>query len=60
MEPTTLTLRRRLRTALSAIAAFVADAGTREDACRFCCGVRLEPVPGDDMPTPSSCCGVRL
>ena len=46
---------------LLAILAFLQDTAGEREGLRACCGVSFEPRrPADDMPTPSSCCGVRV
>jgi hypothetical protein len=43
------------------IGGFLKDAWNTAEACGPCCGIRLDRQKrSDDMPTPSSCCGVRV
>jgi len=45
---------------LCAIGELLRDVFVTAEASDFCCGIRLERKrPQDEMPTPSSCCGVR-
>ena len=61
MATTITTLNARLLARLRALGALVRDGGTRSEAGSFCCGVRFDRArTEDDMPTPGSCCGVRV
>ncbi len=43
------------------IGLIMADVWNTAQTCGFCCGIRFDREKrGDDMPTPSSCCGVRV
>ena len=47
--------------ALHAIGAVITDALTTAGSFDACCGITLgRDGRADDMPTPSSCCGVRV
>ena len=51
----------RVAAPLCAVRAFVRDLFATAEASDFCCGVRFERTrPQEEMPTPSSCCGVRV
>jgi hypothetical protein len=61
MENRHTTFLDRILGSLRTIGAFLEDAGAPETGRRFCCGAAMEPgCPACDMPTPSSCCGVRV
>lgn len=51
----------RLGWFLNAIASILRDVWNTAETCGFCCGIRFDRERRDnDMPTPSSCCGVRV
>ncbi len=54
-------LRDRLLTSLRALLASLQPSVGDVKGLRYCCGVNVEPRrPAGDMPTPGSCCGVRV
>lgn len=51
----------RILASLRTVGAVVRDALTTAGSFDACCGVTLDRArPADDMPTPGSCCGVRV
>jgi hypothetical protein len=61
MSTNRLAFTSRVAAPLRTIGALVRDAFVTAEASDFCCGVRFERTrPKDEMPTPSSCCGVRF
>jgi hypothetical protein len=61
MNRTSSILSERMIGPLKAIGYLLKEMWNTAESCGFCCGVRLdrEPRP-EEMPTPSSCCGVRV
>jgi hypothetical protein len=50
-----------LLASLRTIGTILRDVLTTAGSFEACCGITLARVPAaDDMPTPSSCCGVRV
>lgn len=46
---------------VSEIGAIVKQLWNAAKDCGYCCGIRFDsPEAGEHMPTPSSCCGVRV
>lgn len=46
---------------LNAIGSIVSEVWNAAETCGFCCGIRFDREGrGNEMPTPSSCCGVRV
>ena len=61
MSTKSITFTSRLAAPFRTIGALLRDAFVTAEASDFCCGVRFERTrPRDEMPTPSSCCGVRV
>jgi hypothetical protein len=45
----------------NAIGSIVKDVWNTSGTCGFCCGIRFDREKRENnMPTPSSCCGVRV
>lgn len=45
----------------NAIASIMRDVWNTSGTCGFCCGIRFDREKRENnMPTPSSCCGVRV
>jgi hypothetical protein len=46
---------------LRAVGSILKDVWNTAGTCGFCCGIKFDhEKSGNDMPTPSSCCGVRV
>ena len=61
MSTKTFTFTSRVAGPLRTIGALVRDVFVTAEASDVCCGIRFERTrPKDEMPTPSSCCGVRV
>ncbi len=61
MSTSNIEINSRVSAALREIGALMRDVFLRVGASDFCCGVRFARTsPRDEMPTPSSCCGVRV
>jgi hypothetical protein len=50
----------RVNRLLKNIAAVAKEVWNSAEESGFCCGIRLDCRTCESMPTPSSCCGVRL
>ncbi len=61
MSTNDISLANRVAAPFRAIGALLRDVLLTVEAPQFCCGVQFDRRrPEDEMPTPSSCCGVRL
>lgn len=53
-------MKRKVVRFVEEIAAVVKDVWSAAENSGFCCGIRLDCRTCETMPTPSSCCGVRI
>jgi hypothetical protein len=60
MNGTSSILSERLIGPLKVIGDILKEMWNTAENCGFCCGIRLDRERQQEMPTPSSCCGVRV